>query len=205
MDDESIKIYEDTPDIVITTLRDLKTCITPNTVFNSPVAPTYIAKEIDREEEVGLLLMPRKYLTEEVNGVKTDFLLMESRAVFDCRVKKRPNTLHVEEKDTYTGFDTPLPSFKKPYTLPKVGDRLRLVANGLTRTDKRTPTNIKAIVTDVRPGSIKIRQDGGYSVRRSRKYGVVTMDLELDGQNFKQSIMAAHFNPVYYNSKIKVI
>jgi hypothetical protein len=205
MIDESMKIYEDVPDLVITTLRDLKTCITPNTVFKSPVAPTFIAKEPDRDEDLGVVLLPRKYLTEELNGVKTDLRLMESRVVFDCRVKKRPMTLEADTHDRVIGFDAPFKSLKKPYTLPKTGDRLRLFANGMAKIDKRTPTNIKAIVTDVRPGSIKIRMDGGYSIRRSRKYAVVTMDLELDGQNFKQSIMADHFNPIYYNEKIKLI
>lgn len=200
-----MKIYEDVPDLVITTLRDLKVCITPNSVFKSPVAPTYIAKELNREEELGLILMPRKYLTEELNGVKTDMRLMESRVVFDCRVKKNALTLEKEREDSITGFDTPLRSLKAPYKLPRVGDKMRLVANGLTRSDKRTPTNIKAIVTDIKPGSIKIRMDGGYSTRRSRKYAVITMDLELDGQNFKQSIMNDHFNPIYYNEKIKLI
>jgi len=82
---------------------------------------------------------------------------------------------------------------------------MKLVANGISRSDKRTPNNVMAKVTDVKPRMIKIRPDGDFYISKSRKYALVTMDLELEGQHYKQSIMADHYNPIYYNAKIKLI
>ena len=199
------KIYDDTPSLAIMTLRGLKYCVTPSTVFKSPVAPTYSGRELDSGEDLGLVFMPRKYLTEELNGVKTDIRLMETRVVFDCKVKKRPLTFEHPGRNDVAEFSEPVKKKKKPYVLPSRGDVIKLVANGISRSDKRTPNNITARVIEVKQGMIKIRPDGDFYISKSKKYALVTMDLELEGQHYKQSIMADHYNPIYYNAKIKLI
>ncbi len=193
-------------------LKTTIACITSDAIFNNPYSTIYRdevpAKGItdDFNTPMGRIYHPRKYLTEQLNGsTPTNPFVMETLISMDYRVKRRNKGYKRAKKTTVVSYDADTEETKVDhYTMPYVGEEIKLVVNKKESATANTPNNLIGYVKAVYPLKIKVEKDGLMKTVPSYRYGVVDIQL-TNYETFHRSIMSPHYHSKPSNFLIKII